>query len=56
MAISRYHLPNCIAGANLVPGDCRGPDGPRNDSGGRYPVAPIASAREGSAAVNPAFG
>ena len=34
-AISWYHLPNRTAEADLVPGDCHGPDGPRNDSGGR---------------------
>ena len=31
VAISRYHPPRCIAKFKIVPGDCHGPKGPRND-------------------------
>ena len=32
MAISRYHFTHCTALLEIVPGDCRGPKGPRNDT------------------------
>ena len=38
-----------FSASNLIPGDCHGPfdfaQGPRNDSGGRYQVAPISTER-----------
>ncbi len=32
MAISRYHFTHCTALLEIVPGDCHGPKGPRNDT------------------------
>ena len=32
MAISWYHSSTCGAVTNIVPGDCHGPKGPRNDT------------------------
>ena len=31
VGISRYNVCNCIADRCVVPGDCHGPNGPRND-------------------------
>ena len=31
-AISWYDLPVCCAGIKMLPGDCHGPNGPRNDT------------------------
>ena len=32
MAISRYYFTHCTALLEIVPGDCHGPKGPRNDT------------------------
>ena len=32
MAISQYHFTHCTALLEIVPGDCHGPKGPRNDT------------------------
>ena len=34
VAISRYQVCFCNADRWMVPGDCHGPNGPRNDNGG----------------------
>ena len=39
--LSQRH--NCVGNCIVVPGDCHGPYGPRNDSSCRYPFAPIAA-------------